>query len=314
VGERATRLAPGTTVRATLDRAGTVESLPDGVVAADRRATVAAYADETGHNIAAAFWEFVNARGPVYTGGRVQEGRVAEWVPTFGYPITEPYWTQIRVGGRETWVLFQAFERRVLTFNPANPPAFQVEVGNVGRHYYAWRYAPVPACLVGPAQGFGTVWSRYPLVAASLGCSADAATTVHTSIQHFEHGMMLELHPDSGDAWGIYALFEDGTFLRYNDTWTAGDPETHRLTPPPGRYEPVRGFNKVWFDPRKPVRARLGWGLDKEVGGPGARQRFANGAMFWVRPTDQILVLHETAPYAGRIARWQLFDDLYNAP
>src|SRR5205085_2221786 len=39
----------------------------------------------------------------------------------------------------------QLFERRVLTYNPANPPATQVEMGNVGRHYYNWRYANLHA-------------------------------------------------------------------------------------------------------------------------------------------------------------------------
>jgi hypothetical protein len=33
----------------------------------------------------------------------------------------------------------QIFERRVLTYNPANPSAWRVEMGNVGRHYLLWR-------------------------------------------------------------------------------------------------------------------------------------------------------------------------------
>jgi hypothetical protein len=44
------------------------------------------------------------------------------------------------VGGTEVPVLFQIFERRVLTYNPANDPSFRVEMGNVGQHYYEWRY------------------------------------------------------------------------------------------------------------------------------------------------------------------------------
>jgi hypothetical protein len=44
------------------------------------------------------------------------------------------------VGGKELPILFQVFERRVLTYNPANPPAFRVEMGNVGQHYQLWRY------------------------------------------------------------------------------------------------------------------------------------------------------------------------------
>jgi hypothetical protein len=58
----------------------------------------------------------------------------------FGYPISEPYWAIVRVGGKELPVLFQAFERRLLTYNPANPPRWQVEMGNVGQHYFFWRY------------------------------------------------------------------------------------------------------------------------------------------------------------------------------
>ena len=46
----------------------------------------------------------------------------------------------MRVGGVEKDVLFQAFERRLLTFTPANDPAYQVEMGNVGLHYVQWRY------------------------------------------------------------------------------------------------------------------------------------------------------------------------------
>jgi hypothetical protein len=55
-----------------------------------------------------------------------------------GYPVTEAYWTRALVGGTETDVLVQAFERRVLTYTPSNPEGWQVESGNVGRHYYEW--------------------------------------------------------------------------------------------------------------------------------------------------------------------------------
>jgi hypothetical protein len=65
-------------------------------------------------------------------------------VSTLGYPITEPYWIQARVSGQDQWLLLQAFQRRVLTYNAANAPAWQVEMGNVGRHYYDWRYTQRP--------------------------------------------------------------------------------------------------------------------------------------------------------------------------
>ena len=58
----------------------------------------------------------------------------------FGLPVTGAYWVKTQVGGKEMPVLFQVFERRVLTYNPANPPDFRVEMGNVGQHYHLWRY------------------------------------------------------------------------------------------------------------------------------------------------------------------------------
>jgi hypothetical protein len=57
-----------------------------------------------------------------------------------GLAITQPFWVQVKVAGIERRVLMQAFERRVLTYNAANPDPFKVEFGNVGQHYYRWRY------------------------------------------------------------------------------------------------------------------------------------------------------------------------------
>jgi hypothetical protein len=37
-------------------------------------------------------------------------------------------------------VLLQCFERRCLTYTPDNPEGWKVEAGNVGQHYYQWRY------------------------------------------------------------------------------------------------------------------------------------------------------------------------------
>ena len=61
-----------------------------------------------------------------------------DWQTLLGLPITEPYWTQTRVGGTLNFVLMQAFERRVLTYTPDNAPAWQVEMGNVGLHFLLW--------------------------------------------------------------------------------------------------------------------------------------------------------------------------------
>lgn len=99
------------------------------------------YERTTNHNIAGPFWSFLNQTGLIGTGqGNLVNGRLFD--PVFyatGLPITEAYWARVKVGGVTKDVLVQAFERRVLTFTPSNPPAFQVEMGNVGRHYYDWR-------------------------------------------------------------------------------------------------------------------------------------------------------------------------------
>jgi hypothetical protein len=38
----------------------------------------------------------------------------------------------------------QLYERRVLTYTPGNSAAFEVEMGNVGQHYFEWRYGLRP--------------------------------------------------------------------------------------------------------------------------------------------------------------------------
>lgn len=99
-----------------------------------------AYQSATGHNVPRVFQEFMAASGPVLEGGRTRRGQIVDPLFAFGYPITEPYWARARIGGVPTDVLFQAFERRVLTYTPSNSPGWRVEMGNVGQHYFQWRY------------------------------------------------------------------------------------------------------------------------------------------------------------------------------
>jgi hypothetical protein len=84
----------------------------------------------------------MTSTGPIYNGrlGTYSTGAFLDWVADLGYPITEPYWTNVKIGGAPKQVLVQAFQRRVLTYVADNPPGWQVEMGNVGRHYYDWRY------------------------------------------------------------------------------------------------------------------------------------------------------------------------------
>lgn len=117
----------GKSVTTTIDASGAIGNQPwlDGA------ARYGYYEPTLDHNIADVFWNWLRAQ-PV------------DWIYAVGYPLSEPYWTNARIGGDNVWVLVQAFERRVLTFVPTAPDGWQIEAGNVGRHYYQWRYGAAP--------------------------------------------------------------------------------------------------------------------------------------------------------------------------
>ncbi len=101
-----------------------------------------AFLDEiTNHRIAEPFWEFMNSSGPIYVEGQFVDGLLfANPFYGTGRPTTEFYWVTSVVGGTDRDVGIQCFERRCLTFTPGNSEGFVVEAGNVGLHYYIWRY------------------------------------------------------------------------------------------------------------------------------------------------------------------------------
>ena len=135
-----------------------------GVVSKDTskggKAKYTTFVKETGHNVADVFWTFLNQSGPVLSGGSQKtEQLIQPWFYASGYPVSEAYWVKSTVGGKVQDVLLQAFERRTLTYNPTNPEGFKVEMGNIGQHYYDWRYnnagreaRVIPPPKVTPAQ------------------------------------------------------------------------------------------------------------------------------------------------------------------
>ncbi|HVG01039.1 MAG TPA: sugar ABC transporter substrate-binding protein, partial [Chloroflexia bacterium] len=135
-------------VTATLSRTGDVGNDPSKANIAEARN--AFFDDVTKHNIPDAFWKFLNATGPVYQDGRTANAQLNNpWFYASGRPISEAYWTKATIAGKAADVLVQMYERRALTFVPANPEGFKVEMGNIGQHYYDWRYKDAGRC--GPA-------------------------------------------------------------------------------------------------------------------------------------------------------------------
>jgi len=124
---------------ATIDRVGTVGDDPSkaNIPGTDN----VFFEPTTHHNIPRAFWDFLNQTGKVRENGQIVERPlITPWFYASGFPISEAYWVKSLVRGQVIDVLIQAYERRVLTFTPTNAPGWQVEMGNIGQHYYNWRY------------------------------------------------------------------------------------------------------------------------------------------------------------------------------
>jgi hypothetical protein len=90
---------------------------------------------------------------------------------------------------------------------------------------------------------------------------------VQVAEQVYENGRMMWIQPVSE----IWVMVDDtgngGAWLRYEDTFIEGeDLETDpSLTPPPERYQPERGFGKLWRE-NDNVRDALGWAVTPELG------------------------------------------------
>ena len=130
--------ATGALITQRVDRSGGVWN--DGSLAGYGVAA-GPYISETKHTVAGPFWTFMNSSGLVYeNGGFTTENLFENPFYATGFPITEAYWANVKVGGVYQDVLMQCFERRCLTYTPGNDAGWQVEAGNVGQHYYTWRY------------------------------------------------------------------------------------------------------------------------------------------------------------------------------
>ncbi|HQE91173.1 MAG TPA: hypothetical protein PLH19_06415 [Anaerolineae bacterium] len=73
----------------------------------------------------------------------------------------------------------------------------------------------------------------------------------------------------------IYVFYDGGVgaWSAFTDEWDEGEPiDDPGIVPPPGFYQPIRGFGLVWREQLN-VRARLGWATASEQGYDTAVQR-----------------------------------------
>jgi hypothetical protein len=290
------------------------------------------YESVTMRGIPDVFWSFLNATGPVLQGGQQTTARLSD--PYFyasGYPISDAYWTQMTVGGTRVDALVQAYERRMLTYVPSAPEGFRVQMGNVGRHYYDWRYkdAGKPPALAGrctqnPVRGFGTLYSANDHVKIQLGCQLTTEARETVTRQTFQRGQMISVGRietyTNRMREDIYVLFEGTrpslgdasarTFQVYSG-YAANPGATPTPKPPPpspdadGLYTPTGAFGEVWNSSPE-VRA-LGKATSppeiqpksQDGTGGGVVQYFKGGLMVYPNLSiRRIYVLHNDTGYA----------------
>ena len=206
---------------ATINKAGQVGNDPSKASVPGGR--IAYFEPATKHNIPDVFWQFLNATGPISETGQIVNKRLIDpWFYASGFPISDPYWSRVKIKGEMQDVMIQAYERRVLTYVPTNPPGFQVEMGNIGLHYYDWRYKDAGRPTGTPATatriGTGVVSSATPTITGTpptatptrTGTPSTATPTVTSTPNVISQGVIAFASDRAGnrDIWKVNA---DGT-------------------------------------------------------------------------------------------------------
>jgi DNA-binding beta-propeller fold protein YncE len=176
--------------------------------------------DVTGHWIARPFWEFMNSQGLVNDGGEYTTDDLF-LNPLFatGRPITRAYWANVKVGGGYEDVLLQCFERRCLTYTPDNPDGWQVEAGNVGQHYFAWRYERPPVV---------TMWEPHAVAIGPDDTVYVGSGRNNHILRYTSEGNYLGQWGSAGDGLGQLS-FPTGLALDSSNNLYVVENENHRL-------------------------------------------------------------------------------------
>lgn len=340
--------AVGKVVISLISKQGSLDFVHGGApyMAYDRHNVKNAYYENvTKHNIPDVFWSFLNTSGPVMNdNGQQVTARLND--PYFyatGYPIADAYWASVKIEGKVgVDVLIQPYQRRVLTYVPSAPEGFKVQMGNIGQHYYDWRYkdAGKPPTLTGqcrsgyPKLGFGAVYEKN-YVKFQLGCQMSPETRLTVSRQKFQRGELLGVTSYnfySGRFYeDVFALFTDGSTTVRTFPFIAAD--TGLGIPPipvlQGDFATTRNFSSI-LSANPDVRARIGdpradvetSRVAPDGSGGSPVQYFDGGLMVYPNVAmKEIYVLYNTSGYAYtyqgphirmiEIDRWSVYDDTY---
>lgn len=191
----------------------------------------------------------------------------------FGYPITGQVYEVLE--GKVYRV--QYFERRRMEYHTelVGTP-YAVLLGLLGREV-----REEGACERGVLPELQFEFDQFAR-GFILGCPQTAYGGVPGATQLFQYGRMYWMGLDNGQE-PIFVIkrtrIGGHPYEQYVDTWQEGEPVDGGLNPPPGLYEPQRGFGKLWREVPG-LREQLGWAVAPEVGGVYFYQEFEDGVLF----------------------------------
>lgn len=151
---------------------------------------------------------------------------------------------------------------------------------------------PAASCSIPPQNGFGTVWTRNASVRDQLGCPSAGEQGFSGAQQTFYSGFVI-----ASDTTGtIFAMYKDGGWQQFRNTWVSGEPISNpTLTPPAGWYQPEYGIGKMWRN-EAGVSQRLGWARWAAGATNGTVQLYQGGVMVWT-PATGVWVLYNNGTY-----------------
>ncbi|NDJ74829.1 MAG: hypothetical protein GYB65_01105 [Chloroflexi bacterium] len=169
---------------------------------------------------------------------------------------------------------------------PTTTPTFTPTPTDTPGSPEAADFAPIGGaeggCAIQPAGQIGQVYGSDAEVQSLLGCAqTQSARQVTGAFQQFERGQMLWVEGSPGV---IYALFGNGSFSPFDDTWQGEEYSGGSA------FGPVRGFGKVWHT-NPDVQNALGNAITAETQVGLSVLAFQRGDMISVQGTGQTFIL-----------------------